>query len=104
MRVCSVDGCGRALLARGWCGAHYTRWHKHGDPLAHVEVGHRAGLPAAPLLALFPAAPATEIAASCGVCARQVRRWRRGVALMPITADRIATRLGRHISELWPDA
>lgn len=33
---CSVDDCPRPLKARGWCGTHYRRWSKYGDPL-HVE-------------------------------------------------------------------
>lgn len=32
MRVCSVMGCDRKARARGWCGAHYHRWSRHGDP------------------------------------------------------------------------
>lgn len=31
-RTCAVDGCERPAFARGWCGTHYNRWHKHGDP------------------------------------------------------------------------
>ncbi len=31
-QVCSVPGCGGSVLARGWCGKHYQRWAKHGDP------------------------------------------------------------------------
>ena len=31
-RTCSVDGCGNAHESRGWCGKHYQRWLKHGDP------------------------------------------------------------------------
>jgi hypothetical protein len=29
---CSVDGCGRAVVCRGFCDPHYKRWHRHGDP------------------------------------------------------------------------
>lgn len=29
---CSVEGCERARLARGFCNRHYQRWHKFGDP------------------------------------------------------------------------
>lgn len=31
-RTCSIDGCGKPVLARGWCGAHYRRWRIHGEP------------------------------------------------------------------------
>ena len=37
-RICSIPGCGKPHLARGWCSAHWTRWKRHGDPLLG---GHR---------------------------------------------------------------
>lgn len=36
-RPCSVDACGKTAKQRGWCYMHYSRWHRHGDPLAEPE-------------------------------------------------------------------
>ena len=33
---CSVDGCDKNVIARGWCPMHYQRWYVNGD------VGHAA--------------------------------------------------------------
>lgn len=30
---CDIDGCERAVTARGWCKAHWLRWKRLGDPL-----------------------------------------------------------------------
>lgn len=38
--TCAIEGCEKPSWARGWCQAHYTRWKRHGDPLAgrtHVK-------------------------------------------------------------------
>ena len=32
-RICSIPNCGKPAKGRGWCGAHWFRWRKHGDPL-----------------------------------------------------------------------
>ena len=34
MRICSIPDCGKLWFCRDWCSAHYTRWQRHGDPLA----------------------------------------------------------------------
>lgn len=31
-RTCSIDGCERRVLARGWCHAHYQQWYRTGSP------------------------------------------------------------------------
>lgn len=36
--MCSVDGCERQSVSRGWCQAHYRRWKAHGDVQAHLPL------------------------------------------------------------------
>lgn len=31
---CSIDGCDSPVHGHGWCGKHWKRWSKYGDPLA----------------------------------------------------------------------
>lgn len=30
---CSIEDCGKPVVARGWCNSHYLRWRNNGDPL-----------------------------------------------------------------------
>jgi hypothetical protein len=39
--ICSVSGCDRPVRARGWCGAHYMRWRRNGDPGTDVRTRRR---------------------------------------------------------------
>lgn len=32
--TCSIPDCNSPNDRRGWCAKHYTRWYRHGDPLA----------------------------------------------------------------------
>jgi 5-methylcytosine-specific restriction endonuclease McrA len=32
--TCSIDGCEKPAGTRGWCGMHYARYKRNGDPLA----------------------------------------------------------------------
>lgn len=31
-RTCSIEGCGKPVKARGWCGAHHQNWRRTGTP------------------------------------------------------------------------
>lgn len=31
--ICSIDGCEKPRVGRGWCARHWYRWKTHGDPL-----------------------------------------------------------------------
>lgn len=34
---CSIAGCGKYVVGRGWCSMHHARWKAHGDPNATVR-------------------------------------------------------------------
>ena len=42
LSVCSVPGCGRPVLARFLCNAHYRRLYRTGDVQAHRAIGGAA--------------------------------------------------------------
>src|SRR5699024_9385572 len=31
-KTCSIENCGKNIVARGWCVKHYYRWKRNGDP------------------------------------------------------------------------
>jgi hypothetical protein len=33
VRLCSIDDCGQQARRQGWCGTHFKRWARYGDPL-----------------------------------------------------------------------
>lgn len=33
-RICSISNCGKPTSKMGWCASHYSRWKRHGSPLA----------------------------------------------------------------------
>lgn len=33
-KLCGVEGCDLRYYCRGYCKRHYSKWYKHGDPLA----------------------------------------------------------------------
>ena len=66
-RVCSVEGCEKKVLARGWCSLHYERWRVRGDPL----VG------AAKVRGVCSVPECSKPHASRGYCATHYKRWRK---------------------------
>lgn len=42
--MCAVEGCGSESAVRGWCGKHYSRWRRHGDPLKVSEGREHPGV------------------------------------------------------------
>lgn len=47
-KTCTVEGCGRAHVARGWCNAHYLRWLRRGDPCIDEAVCDTARITGTP--------------------------------------------------------
>lgn len=46
--MCSIDGCGAKVLARGLCSKHYDRWRRNGDPRVVTKRPAGAGGPDGP--------------------------------------------------------
>jgi hypothetical protein len=48
--LCSVGGCGKAKRSKGFCGKHYARFHRYGDPNAGGQDRRNYGEPMAFIL------------------------------------------------------
>lgn len=44
-KVCSVEGCSKAVKGRGYCQTHYARWRRNGDPTVSKVVRLNHELP-----------------------------------------------------------
>jgi len=76
---CSVTGCCKQTVGRGWCGMHYARWRRHGDP--QMRDYYRAAGPSPTetrvLLRLAQGWLPSEIAAELGMAPQTVSEYRR---------------------------
>lgn len=36
-KICSIEDCEKPTVCRSWCGMHYIRWQRNGDPLIKSE-------------------------------------------------------------------
>jgi hypothetical protein len=68
----AVEKCRNDAWRRGWCRAHYYRWHQHGDVLADIpigELGRKKGV--------CEVEPCPDPVYSRGWCETHYRRWLR---------------------------
>lgn len=70
-----------------------------------VAVRRSDAVPVGPLVARLDGLSAAAAAEVCGVSPRSINRWRSGrtASVVVDVADRIAIRLGLHLSELYPE-
>ena len=64
--ICAVDGCESPRRQREWCRKHYTRWRRHGDPLADHTIRAK--------MCSIPGCEKQSVAR--GWCASHYGRWR----------------------------
>lgn len=73
MATCTMEGCQKPVMARGWCSTHYQRWQRHGDPNGGRHYKPRASRRPAPCLVEACGRPAR----SRGMCEAHYARWRK---------------------------
>lgn len=88
--TCSIDGCENPHLARGWCGTHYTRWRRTGDPGGVEDLRRRPKTSCA-------VDGCDAIARSRGWCSTHYWRWRvHGDPSYKVVGERPVRRLPDH--------
>ena len=85
-RICSIPGCSRDVLARGWCRKHYRNWASTGDPLKNLtQLKSEAPKPACSI------GGCDRSAHALGMCKKHYERQRvGGSALLTRTQMRMA--------------
>lgn len=89
-RTCSVDGCDRDAVARGWCHKHWSRWKRNSAP---IVVGRERGTPPPPCSIDGCADPGNG---GWGWCAKHYRRYQRHGD--PLATSRI---VGDDVARFW---
>lgn len=84
---CSVEGCGRKRMGKGFCSSHYQRFTKYGDPLAGPGRGPKVQHEACTVDGCG------KRHAARGLCQMHYRRWALfGSQELPPKAERDKTR------------
>lgn len=104
-KTCSVEGCNKPHLARGYCNQHYWRWRVYRDPTKK-----RYSTPAEPILCSVP--KCDRVIDSRGLCSMHYQRFRKRGTTEPNTLARakgqsLAERVAEHTPRLpedqcWP--
>lgn len=117
--ICTIEGCGKKVKARGWCQGHYDRARWYGDPLVSVyskgivanEKRDRSGsrgrpptgttyLPTEPLLSFVDEAREEGM---CPSMRQALNRFRRRDTAAFYSIDEFCCSLGFHPSLVYGD-
>lgn len=101
MTICSVPDCGHVHQARGFCGTHYYRWQRYGDPLVLASQFHTPRCKQE-----CSVGDCTERANACrGLCKKHYSRWKRhGDPTKRISGlERQSYRNGKHFNNKGDD-
>lgn len=73
--------------------------------ITNPSVRRSDAVPVGPLVARLDGLSVAAAAEVCGVSPRSINRWRSGrtASVVVDVADRVAIRLGLHLSELYPE-
>lgn len=86
VKTCQIEGCGKHVLARGLCAAHYGRMRRHGDPRAGSTQPSTAD-PDRPAVCIIPGCEKPNT--SLGYCATHYQRHREGRDLDTPVVERL---------------
>jgi hypothetical protein len=53
MKICSISGCTKKVVCRGWCRTHYTRWYETGSTELGVRPPKRTNYTTTPIEVRF---------------------------------------------------
>jgi hypothetical protein len=97
MNTCSIDGCGKPVVAKGMCSMHYARERRNGSP--HVVQRDRT-------VRQCSVAGCTTLARAIGLCNMHYQRHLRGASNVdvaePVIGGSLLERAARHVPA--PDA